>query len=141
MNLPFRILGIEHIGIAPKDPQSLNAFFQKQLGIQKTDEELVATQKTRTFFFQCGDSPTHLEVLEPSSPGLGPIASFLEKKGAGIHHIALRVDKLSEALKHLASQGVELIDTSPRPGAHGSQVAFIHPRACSGILIELVQRV
>jgi len=136
---PFKILGVEHIGLAPKDAQILCNFLTKMLGLKFTNEELVKSQETRTFFFDSGADSPRLEVLEASSPGLGPIASFLAKKGAGIHHIALRVDKLSAALSFLDAQGVELIDKQPRPGAHSSKVAFIHPRACGGILIELVE--
>lgn len=139
MTHPFRILGVEHIGLAPKDSQVLCKFLSSMLGLKFTNEELVKSQETRTFFFESGADSSRLEVLEASSPGLGPIASFLAKKGAGIHHIALRVDNLAAALAFLDAQGVELIDRQPRTGAHSSKVAFIHPRACAGILIELVQ--
>lgn len=140
MTHPFKILGVEHIGLAPKDAKLLCTFLSQMLGLKFTDEELVPSQETRTFFFESGrESSTHLEVLEASAPGLGPIASFLAKKGAGIHHIALRVDDLAAALSFLQKQGVELVDKAPRPGAHGSKVAFIHPRACAGVLIELVE--
>ena len=137
--MTFKVLGVEHIGLAPKESQVLCSFLRDMLGLKFTNEELVSSQQTRTFFFESGSHPPRLEVLEPSAPGLGPIASFLAKKGAGIHHIALRVDNLSAALKFLEEQKVELIDHSPRPGAHGSKVAFIHPRACGGILLELVE--
>lgn len=139
MTPPFKILGVEHIGLAPKDSKVLCSFLEKNLGLKFTNEELVPSQQTRTFFFESGEHPPRLEVLEASEPGLGPIASFLAKKGSGIHHIALRVDKLVPALAYLEAQGVELIDKAPRPGAHHSKVAFIHPRACAGILIELVE--
>lgn len=140
MRVPFKILGVEHIGFASKEAETLCSFFKENLGLTFTDEEVVSTQQTRTFFFQCENNQnTRLEVLEPSSPGLGPIASFLAKKGAGIHHVAFRVDNLKAALAFLESRGVDLIDKVPREGAHKSQVAFIHPKACGGILIELVE--
>lgn len=139
MTHPFKILGVEHIGLAPKESQVLCTFLAKMLGLEFTNEELVKSQETRTYFFDSGAPTARLEVLEASAPGIGPIASFLAKKGAGIHHIALRVDNLAAALSYLDAQGVELIDKQARPGAHSSKVAFIHPRACGGILIELVQ--
>ena len=139
MTHPFRILGVEHIGLAPKESQLLCKFLDKMLGLKFINQELVASQETRTFFFESGSSSSRLEVLEASTPGLGPIASFLAKKGAGIHHIALRVDSIVAALSFLEAQGVELIDKQPRLGAHSSKVAFIHPRACGGILLELVE--
>lgn len=139
MTHPFKILGVEHIGLAPKESQVLCQFLGKMLGLKFTNEELVPSQQTRTYFFESGSNSSHLEVLEASEPGLGPIASFLAKKGAGIHHIALRVDNLLAALSFLEAQGVELIDKQPRPGAHASKVAFIHPRACGGVLLELVE--
>ncbi len=139
MSFPFKVLGVEHIGLAPKDAKILCSFLSDNLGLKKTHEEVVPSQQTRTFFFESSQTSAHLEVLEASSPGLGPIASFLEKKGAGIHHIALRVDNINAALNFLEARGVELIDKTPRPGAHESKVAFIHPRACAGVLLELVQ--
>ena len=140
MRVPFKILGVEHIGFAPKEAKVLCSFLKESLGMKFTDEDLVPSQQTRTFFFECeGTKYPRLEVLEASAPGLGPIASFLAKKGAGIHHIALRVDNLVAALSFLESRGVELIDKAPREGAHASKVAFIHPRACGGVLIELVE--
>lgn len=138
MKLPFKILGVDHIGIAPKNPGDLCNFFEKGLGIPFLGEELVSSQSTKTSFFKTEEDTTKLEILK-AHENCGPIEAFLQKKGGGIHHIALRVDNLEAALFHLNSLGIRLIDKSPRKGAHGSKIAFIHPHSCSGILVELVQ--
>ncbi len=134
----FKILGVEHIGLAPKNIADLRKILGSLLGLRFTGEELVPSQQTQTYFYESEEMSPRLEVLEAAG-GQGPIAAFLEKKGAGIHHIALRVDHLEAALAFLTQNGVELIDKQPRPGAHGSKIAFLHPRASGGILIELVE--
>lgn len=139
MNEAFKILGVEHIGLAPKDVEALQSFFEKSLKLSRDGEELVASQQTQTFFYSSGETQTRLEILTPAG-GKGPIANFLAKRGAGVHHIALELDHLEPALAYLKSQGIQLIDDKPRPGAHGSKVAFIHPHSTGGILIELVEK-
>ncbi len=135
----FQILGIEHIGLAPKAPDALSHLLGALLGLPFSGEELVPSQQTHTRFYGSGSEATgRLEILQ-AADGQGPIAVFLDKKGAGIHHIALQVDHIEAALSYLTQHGVELIDKQPRPGAHSSQIAFIHPRSSGGILIELVQ--
>lgn len=135
----FKVLGIEHVAFAPKVTDDLRNFFSKNLGLVDQGSELVKSQQTQTYFFNSGSAQSRLEILEAAEPGQGPVAAFLDKKGAGIHHLALRVDNIEAALSFLIKQGVKLIDQSPKPGAHGSKIAFIHPHATGGILIELVE--
>lgn len=147
----FQILGIHHLGLAAQDPEKACAFLKDILHLDFLGDELVSEQKTHTFFFATRDQmkraqtpnssqaqDTALEVLKATSHD-SPISKFLEKKGSGIHHLALRVDDIEKALVFLKSKAIPLIDESPRIGAHHSKVVFIHPRACGGILIELVQ--
>jgi methylmalonyl-CoA/ethylmalonyl-CoA epimerase len=145
MNKPFKILGINHIGIAPKDVAKSKDFFSKILGLQCFGEEQVLDQKTNTIMFASqtdsapsADSTSRLELLAPLTD-VGPIADFLAKKGGGIHHLALTVDNIDAALAYLKNLGVQLVDETPRSGAHNTRIAFIHPRATGGLLLELVQ--
>ena len=143
MERPFRVIGISHIGIAPKDLQTALSLF-KNLGLNYDGKEDVTNQKTTTHFLTLVDSQeksdTRIELLEQlASEGTGPIQQFLEKKGGGIHHIALQVDSVANALAYLKQAGVKLIDEAPRVGAHGCKIAFIHPHAAGGILVELTE--
>lgn len=145
MDRGFKILGVNHIGLAPKSPSQTRNFFSETLGLAFFGDELVASQKTLTAMFdsQHQSSPAHanltrLEVLEPDQ-GKGPIAAFLAKKGSGIHHIALQVDSVDAALTYLKQKNIRLIDEVPRPGAHHTRIAFIHPEATGGLLVELVE--
>lgn len=135
----FKVLKIDHIGIAVPELDAMKGFFQDTLGIQNAGEETVEDQKVTTAFYPVGDS--ELEFLESTSPD-GPIAKFIEKnKGrGGIQHIALRVDNIEAAIEHVKEQGYQMIDEKPRRGAGGAQIAFVHPKSTSGILIELSQR-
>lgn len=132
----MKVLRINHLGLAPQKPDVTKSFFGDILGLPLQGEEQVDDQKVHVSFFSCGES--RLESLTPTDAA-SPIAKFLEKKGSGIHHVALEVDNLSEWLQYLLSKGVELIDEHPRRGAHDTQIAFVHPRATGGILVELVQ--
>jgi methylmalonyl-CoA/ethylmalonyl-CoA epimerase len=139
----MKILGINHIGIAAKDPAKASFFFKDILGIPFIGEELVAEQKTNTIMFESTGAsqllPSRLEILQNQDGEDGPIKKFIDAKGGGIHHLALHVDNLEAALEELRSKNIELIDQTPRGGAHHTKIAFIHPRATGGILIELVQ--
>jgi methylmalonyl-CoA/ethylmalonyl-CoA epimerase len=141
--LPVKVLGINHIGIAAKDPVKARWFFTEILGLPFIGEELVREQKTNTYMFQSGaglQAPSaRLEILANQDGEDGPIKKFIDTKGGGIHHMALHVDDLDNALRELKAQNIELIDHEPRDGAHQTRIAFIHPRATGGILIELVQ--
>jgi methylmalonyl-CoA/ethylmalonyl-CoA epimerase len=133
----FKVLKVDHIGIAVKDLEVAKKFYSEMLGIKAAGEEVVEQQKVKVCFFPCGDS--ELELLESTSPE-GPIAKFIEKNGQGMQHVALRVDNIEVALADLKEKGVRLIDETPRYGAGGASIAFVHPKATGGILLELSQR-
>jgi methylmalonyl-CoA/ethylmalonyl-CoA epimerase len=127
---------LDHVGIAVEGlPQAL-AFFQDQLGLHLEASEQVASQKVLAHFLPAGDPK--LELLEATAPD-SAIARFLGKRGPGLHHIAFRVADIHAALAELTQRGVRLIDEVPRPGAEGALVAFIHPSASHGVLVELKQ--
>ncbi len=127
---------LDHVGIAASDLQASLAFFRDVLGLHVETSEEIASQKVRAHFLSTGQST--LEVLEATAPD-SPIAKYLEKRGPGMHHVALRVDDIDAALAHLRSRGIRLIDERARPGAEGAMVAFIHPSAAHGVLVELKQ--
>ncbi|MBS3984465.1 MAG: methylmalonyl-CoA epimerase [Selenomonadales bacterium] len=128
---------IDHLGIAVRDLNTVLAFYTDKLGLPCTGEEVVAEQKVRVAFLPLGQ--TKLELLESTAPD-GPVAKFIEQKGEGIHHVAIRVANIEEALASLKAKGVRLIDEKPRIGAHGAKIAFIHPKESHGVLIELCER-
>jgi len=126
---------ISHIGIAVKDLQAGIAFYEK-LGLKLEGIEEVPSQMVKVAFFPCGD--TRIELLCPTSEE-SPIAKFIEKKGEGMQHIAFAVDDVEDALKQANELGLVLIDKEPRPGAHHSDIAFLHPKSSLGVLIEFCQ--
>lgn len=127
---------LDHVGIAVSDLQASLAFFKDVLGLHVESTEDITSQRVRATFLNTGTST--LEMLEATTPD-SAIAKFIEKRGAGMHHIALRVEDIDAALAHLKSRGIRLIDDQPRPGAEGALVAFIHPSAAHGVLVELKQ--
>lgn len=127
---------LDHIGIAVKSLEAAKIY--EVLGLKIEHTETVATQKVNTAFLSVGDS--NLELLEPTSPD-SPIAKFIEKRGEGIHHICLRVDDIDAHLERLKAEGYRLVNEAPVPGAHGCRVAFLHPTAGNGVLIELSEKV
>ncbi len=127
---------IDHLGIATREIAETLEFWRDALGLHLHDIEEVPDQKVRVAMLDLGES--RVELLEPTSAD-SPIAKFLEKRGPGIHHIAVGVDDINAALDRLRNQGARLIDESPRPGAGGSLVAFVHPSTANGVLLELVQ--
>jgi methylmalonyl-CoA/ethylmalonyl-CoA epimerase len=128
---------IDHIGIAVKNLEEALAFYEDALGLQATGTEVVEEQKVKIAFLPLGESK--LELLESTSPD-GPVAKFIEARGEGIQHIAVRVDNIEEMLQEMEEKGVRLIDKTPRYGAGGARIAFLHPKSTSGILLELCQR-
>ena len=128
---------VDHIGIAVHSIDEALNFWQKSLGIQCTGVEEVAEQKVKTAFLPVG--ATEIELLEATADD-SPVAKFIEKKGEGIHHLALRVEDLDAALAELKEQGMRLIDETPRYGAGGARIAFVHPKSTGGILLELSER-
>ena len=127
---------LDHVGIAVSDLPASLAFFRDVLGLHVEASEEIASQRVRATFLNTGQST--FEMLEATSAD-SPIAKFIDKRGAGMHHVALRVDDIDAALAHLRSRGIRLIDEKPRPGAEGALVAFIHPSAAHGVLVELKQ--
>ncbi len=138
--MAFKVLNVDHIGIAVNDLQATKEFYKNTLGIEHLPEdEVVEEQKVKVSFFPCGDA--ELEFLETTTPD-GPIGRFIEKNGGrdGIQHVALRVDNIEAAIADLMAKGVQMIDEKPRYGAGGSAIAFLHPKATGGVLLELCQR-
>jgi len=127
---------LDHIGIAVRSLDAAKIY--ESLGLTIEHVETVETQKVRTAFLSVGDST--LELLEPTGPD-STIAKFIEKRGEGIHHICLRVDDIESHLTKLKSEGYRLINEAPVPGAHGCRVAFLHPAAGNGVLIELSEKI
>ncbi len=125
---------LDHVGIAVKDLAAALAFYRDALGLHVEAPEDVESQRVRAHFIPAGQSA--LELLEATAPD-SAIAKYVEKRGAGLHHITLRVDDIRAALDHLKAKGVRLVDEQPRPGAEGALVAFIHPSSAHGVLVEL----
>jgi methylmalonyl-CoA/ethylmalonyl-CoA epimerase len=127
---------IDHIGIAVSSLEDALAFYRDALGLVVEAPEEVPSQRVRAHFIPAGE--TALELLEPTADE-SPVAKYIATRGPGLHHITLRVDDIAAALARLKARGVRLIDDTPREGAHGSLVAFIHPSSAHGVLIELKQ--
>lgn len=127
---------INHIGIAVQSLDTALPFYRDTLAMPLNGIEEVAEQKVKVAMLGIGESK--IELLEPTSPD-SPVAKFLEKNGPGIHHIAYQVADLEKELIRLKGEGVRLIDEQPRNGAHGSKIAFIHPKSSNGVLTELCQ--
>lgn len=132
----MNISHIEHIGIAVENMDEAISLYENVFGLKCYAIEEVADQKVKTAFFKVGQ--TKIELLESTSPD-GPIGKFIEKKGEGIHHIAFAVEGLQEALEEVKSKGVRLIDETPRAGAEGLNIAFLHPKSTHGVLTELCE--
>jgi len=124
---------INHVGIAVHNlDESIKTY--ENLGFSVVGRETVASQKVEVAMIEIGES--HIELLQPTADD-SPIAKFLEKKGSGIHHIAVSVDDIEKALKEYEEKGIRMIDTVPRNGAHGTKIAFVHPKSTNGVLLEL----
>ncbi|HXH69972.1 MAG TPA: methylmalonyl-CoA epimerase [Pyrinomonadaceae bacterium] len=128
---------ISHLGIATKGIDEALKFWQDALGLENVHTETVEDQKVRVAMLPIGE--TNIELLEPTSED-SPIAKFIEKRGGGIHHIAVEVENIEESLAKLKNEGMRLIDEEPRVGAEGCLVAFVHPSSAGGVLMELVQK-
>jgi methylmalonyl-CoA/ethylmalonyl-CoA epimerase len=131
------IMKIDHIGIATRGIEDAITFYRDALGLDVGETEEVAEQKVRVAMLPIGES--RIELLEATADD-SPITRFLEKRGPGIHHIAVRVEDIRGALANLRKKGAHLIDEQPRQGAGGCLVAFVHPSSTGGVLLELVQR-
>lgn len=127
---------IEHIGIAVKSLDEAIPFYEKAFGLECYAVEEVAEQKVKTAFFKVGQ--TKIELLESTDPE-GPVGKFIEKKGEGVHHLAFAVDNLAEKLVSIQEAGVKVIDKTPRKGAEGLNIGFLHPKSTFGVLTELCE--
>lgn len=127
---------IEHIGIAVKSIEEQLPYYEGVLGLKCYNIETVEDQKVKTAFFRIGQ--TKIELLEPTSEE-STIAKFIEKRGEGIHHIAFATENLNETLQEIEAKGVRLIDTQPRAGAEGLNIAFLHPKSTGSVLTELCE--
>lgn len=127
---------IDHLGIATRGIEDALRFWEDALGLENVHTETVDDQKVRVAMLPLGES--RIELLEPTSDD-SPISKFLDKRGGGLHHIAIRVDDIEAALARLKEKGMRLIDETPRIGAEGCRVAFVHPSSANGVLLELVQ--
>jgi len=128
---------VDHIAIAVKDIDESLKFFCDGLGLSCKKIEEVEGQKVKVAFIPIGD--TNIELVQATDPE-SAVAKFIEKKGEGIQHVALRVKDIEKVIQFLKDKGVELIDAIPRKGAHGSKIVFLHPKSSHGALIELVER-
>ena len=133
----MKLTKVEHIGIAVKYLSEAIPFYENTLGLKCYAIEEVAEQKVRTAFFMLGE--TKIELLE-STDSESPISKFIEKKGEGIHHIAFATDGMGNSLIELSGKGVQLIDKTPRKGAEGLNIAFLHPKSTFGVLTELCEK-
>ncbi len=133
---PGEILGVDHLGIAVRSIDSTLGFYEGVLGLTCEHIEEVAGQQVRAAFLRAG--PSSIELVEPTSPE-SAVARFLDKRGEGIHHLAFKVEGIDESLSRAKGQGIKLVDASPRLGARGCLVAFLHPSSCHGVLVEFVE--
>jgi methylmalonyl-CoA/ethylmalonyl-CoA epimerase len=130
------VKAINHIGIAVRSIDAQRAYYEQVLGAVFEGVEVVSDQKVRVGFFRVGD--VRLELLEPTDP-TSTIASFLEKRGEGLHHVAFTVDDLEARIADVKRAGLRMIDDTPRAGSHHLQIAFVHPKSTFGVLTELCE--
>lgn len=142
----IRIKRIDHVAICVADVDAAKAAWNKAFGLESTVREVVASQKTDAMLLPVGDGETALELIAPHRGGAADqvgtnegLEKFLQKRGPGLHHVAVEVEGIQEALDTLKTLGVRLIDETPRVGARGHKVAFVHPSVTGGVLVELVE--
>jgi len=128
---------IDHIGIAVRSLEQAIPFYTESMKLEYVETEVVPTEKVRVAVLMSGD--LRVELLEPTSPD-STIAQYIDKRGPGVHHMAYAVDDVEHEVKLLLENNAQLIQPAPRPGAGGCKVAFLHPKATGGVLIELVER-
>jgi methylmalonyl-CoA/ethylmalonyl-CoA epimerase len=127
---------IDHVGIAVSDLEGAVEHYRRSFGVEPSHREVVEDQGVEEVLFQVGTS--YIQLLGALGPDT-PVGRFLDRRGEGVHHVGYRVPDVSEALEHLRSLGIEVVDPKPRPGSRGTTVAFVHPRSFRGVLVELVQ--
>jgi methylmalonyl-CoA/ethylmalonyl-CoA epimerase len=130
------VQAVNHIGIAVRSIDAHRAFYEGALGAVFEGVEVVPDQKVRVGFFRVGD--VRLELLEPTDPA-STVAAFLEKRGEGLHHVAYTVEGIEARIAELKQSGLRMIDNVPRPGAHHTRIAFVHPKSSCGVLTELCE--
>ncbi|HUU00098.1 MAG TPA: methylmalonyl-CoA epimerase [Myxococcota bacterium] len=130
---------LDHIGIAVANLEESMKFYGQVLGLDISAPEDLPDRQLRICMVDLGVGDANVELLWPTHPD-SAVAKFIEKKGPGIHHLCYRVDDLAAEIKKLAAAGVKMIDSQPRPGAHNTLVAFVHPRSAGGVLTELAQK-
>ncbi|QDV64755.1 Glyoxalase/Bleomycin resistance protein/Dioxygenase superfamily protein [Crateriforma conspicua] len=130
------VKSLNHVGIAVRSLEDQKAFYEGSLGAEFEGVEDVPSQKVKVAFYRVND--VRLELLEPTDPE-SPIAKFIEKRGEGLHHLAFTVEDLPSRIAELKDEGLRMIDETPRPGAHHTQIAFLHPKSSCGVLTELCQ--
>ena len=133
----MKVLKVDHVGIAVENLEDTLAIYTGILGLELHGTEVVEEQKVKTAFLPVGD--TEIELLSSTDPE-GPIGKFVAAKGQGVQHVAFRVENIEAALAELKAKGVRLIDEKPRYGAGGARIAFLHPKATNGVLVELCER-
>lgn len=127
---------IDHVGVAVKSVDEVKKLFKEVFNLEPVFEEIVKEQKVKAIGFKVGESK--IEFLEPTEVD-SPVAKFVDKRGEGLHHIALSVHDIGEVLQNMKERGLQLIDEEPKIGAEGKKIAFVHPRSINGILLELSQ--
>lgn len=132
------VKSVNHIGIAVRSIDQQRPFYEGALGLEFEGLEEVPSQKVRVAFFRSGD--VRIELLEPTTPD-STVASFLEKRGEGLHHVAYTVDDIRSRIAELKNSGMRMIDEEPRVGAHQMKIAFMHPKSSFGVLTELCEPV
>lgn len=133
-----KMVSVNHIAIAVRNIEDAEKLYETVLGLKVTHREVVEEQGVRASMLETDGGDTAIELLEPIGNN-SPIYKFLEKSGEGIHHICFKVDDIESALERLKKQGIKLINEAPRPGVDGTKVAFLHPKALNGVLIELAE--
>lgn len=128
---------IDHIAIAVKNLAEEITRYRDVLGLEYLGSEVVAEQKVNVAFFKIND--VFIELLEPTGPD-SPISAFIEKKGGGLHHLALEVDDIQATIRRLQEKNVQMLNSEPKSGVHHSKIAFVHPKSFSGVLFELKQQ-
>ena len=127
---------IDHIAVAVNNVEEAAKFYENILGLRLSGVEVVTAQKTKVGFFKIGEST--IELVQPAQPD-SPLVKFLETKGQGIHHICFEVEDVEAEVKAFLEKGATMVDQKPRSGAHDTKLAFVHPKASSGVLIELCE--
>jgi methylmalonyl-CoA/ethylmalonyl-CoA epimerase len=130
------VRGLHHVAIAVESLAEARKAYEGALGLSASEVEYVEDQKVNVLVLYAGAQ--RIELVEPASPE-SPITNFLAKRGGGIHHLAWKVDDVAAAIARLEKDGVRMIDRAPRPGAHGTRIAFVHPKSTGGVLMELVE--